>query len=48
MGKTNTCILRENERQAEKRRKHKCMYGKAEKGYKERERTIERDKMPGK
>ena len=48
MGKTNTCNLREDERLAEEVRKHKCMYDKADKGYEERDRTIERGKMPGK
>ena len=50
MGKTNTCDLREDEGEGEgvrnKRvRKHKCMYDKADKGYKKRDRTIERDKI---
>ena len=48
MIKTNAYNLRKEGRLAEEVRKHKCMYDKADKGYKERNRTIERDKVSGK
>ena len=48
MCKTSTYNLREDERLAEKVRKHKCMYNKTDKRYKERDRTIERDKTSSK
>ena len=39
MCKTNTCNLREDERLAEEVRKHKCMYYKTDKRYKEHDRA---------
>ena len=39
MGKSNTCNLREDESLTEELRKYTCLYDKAEKEHKERDRT---------
>ena len=48
MGKTNIFNVRVNKCLAEDVGKLKCLCDKADKGYKERDRTIERDKLSGK
>ena len=40
MGKTNQCVLQQNEKLAEEVRKYPCLYDKAEVGYKDKLRKV--------